>query len=582
MYKKVLYGIIAIVGMFFIGGFIANNSFAQSTTGSDNTGNCSNTPCPTPTKFADIKCKANLSDEGSDGPCSVPQYTAPVYLSWSSSALGCVLNSPTGPLNTDYQMPYVSAGWLDKSFTFNIKCYILSDHSDVPVEDSVVVNVIPTQPSVTPSPSPSLSPSPTPPASDSYPVSSPTAGQSYNLGSTVTIKWNPQSTVQNLSGSKVFINLIKACPTVTNNPCIDDLSAPKYIISNSVDNSGEYMWKIPLDFPTNFSGDVKLLIGDVNTDQIGKSGIFTITRDKVPTTSLDIVSPLADSIWSAGNVYPIKWVGVPNGNPVTLTLDVNSITDGPMPVTVIIAEDLLSQGSYNWKIPSNLDRKFYTNDVQISLVSGSTTIKSKLFKLSSVDVIDNSGQHKNGDLVIGLFNSPFLVSFIENGVARPFTSFDVFLSNGFRTENIAKAFKGDDTLQIGKNMELAVGSLVHGIDNPRTYYVIYANGIIRGFTTYDTFLKMGYRLDTAYSADLRNFTEGDPISTVIAHAPGTDILDNGTVYWIRNDGTAIIRSPYPSVQVYNSWHSLDNDFSRVVKANDFDKQIKEGGIIEIR
>ena len=62
------------------------------------------------------------------------------------------------------------------------------------------------------------------------------------------------------------------------------------------------------------------------------------------------------------------------------------------------------------------------------------------------------------------------------------------------------------------------------------------------------------------------------------HLPGLDILKDGTVYWVGYDYAL---HPYPSLDIYNSWH-IENNFSQVVLANEADFTLPMGEFVTER
>ena len=61
------------------------------------------------------------------------------------------------------------------------------------------------------------------------------------------------------------------------------------------------------------------------------------------------------------------------------------------------------------------------------------------------------------------------------------------------------------------------------------------------------------------------------------HLQGVNIASGGTVYYLDDN----LRSPYPSLAVYNSWN-LPNDFSTVVPANGADLAVPVGPNVTVR
>ena len=131
-------------------------------------------------------------------------------------------------------------------------------------------------------------------------------------------------------------------------------------------------------------------------------------------------------------------------------------------------------------------------------------------------------------------------------------------------------------------MSLAEGSLVQNRDNVRgAVYVVYPNRMIRGFTSEEVFKQMGYSYSMVHTTDITQYTEGTPIATVEEHAPGTDIVDARTssVYRIMGSNAKLA---YPTAAIYNTWHTYNYDFSRVIPMNEFDRQIEVVGTMQNR
>lgn len=161
---------------------------------------------------------------------------------------------------------------------------------------------------------------------------------------------------------------------------------------------------------------------------------------------------------------------------------------------------------------------------------------------------------------------------IRNNTRQPFLSAEIFISHGYRWSNVQQATSVDMALPLGDYIRFASGSVVlspNYANKGNTVYIIYPNNTKRGFTNYQAFKDMGYTeamiLHSGIGA-LDAYTAGTPIANVEAHAPGTDVIANKVVYYIDGD----TRITYPNMDIFNSWHFKDNDFTWVVPANSFD------------
>ncbi len=191
--------------------------------------------------------------------------------------------------------------------------------------------------------------------------------------------------------------------------------------------------------------------------------------------------------------------------------------------------------------------------------------------------------HSAGTLVLGLDNEPTSVELIveKNGqlYRMGFPDGQTFISHGYKWENIVRGNTGDQALPWLNSFYMAPGSLVN---DGGTVYAVYPNNVLRGFTSIEVFQGMGYHFDMVVKLDQRNaFTIGEPIDRVQAHAPGTDIVNLATT-GVSRIMNANARFSYSTVEIYNSWHTYNFDFSRVVPENEFDSQIAITGTMPVR
>jgi hypothetical protein len=171
-----------------------------------------------------------------------------------------------------------------------------------------------------------------------------------------------------------------------------------------------------------------------------------------------------------------------------------------------------------------------------------------------------TGAHPNGALVI--LNGTYYV--VRSGQLIGITSPGILASMGYSFAEAVPASTADSQLTVGANAAPSDGSLVKSPTDP-TVYVI-ADQQRHPFASSSAFTGHGYSFAsvlTVTTPELYQLPLGSAVASVSdRHMHGADVSDNGIVYWL--DDTS--RHPYPSVDVWNSWHP-DNDFSTVVPAN---------------
>jgi hypothetical protein len=171
-----------------------------------------------------------------------------------------------------------------------------------------------------------------------------------------------------------------------------------------------------------------------------------------------------------------------------------------------------------------------------------------------------AGAHANGTLVMigGTYYE------VGNGVLQGITTPAILSSLGFTFADAVPANTADQEMSQGTVALPSDGSLITSAGDPTIYLV---SGQQRHpFVSGDVFTALGYKFSSVLNIDsgLANLLPlGSAISDPASwHLLGSDISNNGTVYWVGSDGL----HPYTSLDVYNSWH-LANDFSNVVPAN---------------
>ncbi|MFA5991421.1 MAG: hypothetical protein WC794_04200 [Candidatus Doudnabacteria bacterium] len=169
---------------------------------------------------------------------------------------------------------------------------------------------------------------------------------------------------------------------------------------------------------------------------------------------------------------------------------------------------------------------------------------------------------------------------VQNNQRQGITDPGMLYTYGFDFKDAIPATAEDDALPEGQLLLPSPGSLVKSKEDPTVFLV--TQGERRGFVSEAVFKALGFKFSSVLvvtNPELQALPKGDNLfDPSEAHPAGFDINHNGTIYWIAPDFT---RQPYPSVEVYNSWHR-DGDFTQVVPANSADLSLPVGGVVEER
>jgi hypothetical protein len=182
--------------------------------------------------------------------------------------------------------------------------------------------------------------------------------------------------------------------------------------------------------------------------------------------------------------------------------------------------------------------------------------------------------------VLRLINSSGTFFLIKNGYRYGITFPGILYSYGFEFKDAKLATAQDLALPLGSLLLPGNGSLVKSQKDPTVYLISSSQRL--GFTSASVFLSLGFKWSSVLlvtNPELQALPQGSLLDNGKAtHAPGLNILDHGTIYWLAPDHT---RQAYPSLAVYNSWHR-DNDFSQVVPANTADLALPMSGFVQAR
>lgn len=181
---------------------------------------------------------------------------------------------------------------------------------------------------------------------------------------------------------------------------------------------------------------------------------------------------------------------------------------------------------------------------------------------------------------IRLINNSGTFYLIINNQLRGITNPGILASYGLTFTQAQPAQAEDLVLPQSSPLPPGDGSLVKSSEDNTVYLI---SGQQRyGFISAQAFLNLGFSFNNVLivtNPELQILPQaGDLSGTAVAHLPGININDHGTIYWIGSDGQ---RHAYTSLSIYNSWN-VPNDFSQVVPANTADLQLPIGQPISTR
>jgi hypothetical protein len=182
-----------------------------------------------------------------------------------------------------------------------------------------------------------------------------------------------------------------------------------------------------------------------------------------------------------------------------------------------------------------------------------------------------------GVRLVSIGNTLYLV---KNGHRYGITSPGILYSYGWEFKDAKAAAAADSALPQGALLLPGNGYLVKSLKDATVYLI--SNDQRYGFTSEAVFKALGFSFGNVFvvtDPELQSLPKADNLSSgTVAHLPGTDINDQGTIYWLGLDHQ---KHGYPSLAVYNSWHK-DKDFSNVVKANEADQALPVGVLVTER
>jgi len=164
-------------------------------------------------------------------------------------------------------------------------------------------------------------------------VTSPNGGETWNAGSTQTIRWTSTGGV----GSYVKIELLNGSTATT-------------IASSTPTSSGSYSWTIP---PTQAQGSNYMIrISDCNNSATQDTSNASFTIQATPATGITVTSPNGGETWQRRSSNTIRWTYMGNpGSYVKIELLKNGILNSTIATRASAGRN--GSGSYSWRIPSS-------------------------------------------------------------------------------------------------------------------------------------------------------------------------------------------------------------------------------------
>ena len=206
--------------------------------------------------------------------------------------------------------------------------------------------------------------------SESITVTNPTSSSSWKVGSSQIIAWDSTGDI-----SKVTIDLY-------------DNNYLKESITESVANSGNYIWKIPNDLKLGSNYQTKISKYQ-DTPVYGISEFFELSDYiYIGQNTITINNPNKLTSWKAGSAQTILWIASEKINNVAIDL----YNDNYFVETIAIITS--NDGSYTWEIPTHLNEETTYCIIISDFIDLTIFGMSELFSISN-DIITNNDNNSN-------------------------------------------------------------------------------------------------------------------------------------------------------------------------------------------
>ncbi len=316
----------------------------------------------------------------------------------------------------------------------------------------------------------------------------------------------------------------------------------------------------------------------------------TPTDSTADESGIIVSSPVSGTSYELGDKVDIRWsnltvhvraadIAISLLPQLPACLTAVPACDIATPAPYVITEKTEDDGQFSWVIPTKLSDTYLGEvHIQVSEVDSEISGTSGAIKISKISTPDPASFHPVGSLLLGLDNIPsegsLVVEVGDTTFRKIFPTGEVFISHGYKWEKFVAGNSADQNLPITSGFTYAPGSLIKSSDSQAVYLVSQGN-TLRAFSSWNLFLQYGYTANMIWNVKSINpadYNYSTPITTLERHVDGTEVSYNGTVYYI---GGAALHA-YPTLEIYNSWHTYNNDFTRVVPANTMDMTLSKG------
>ena len=198
-----------------------------------------------------------------------------------------------------------------------------------------------------------------------------------------------------------------------------------------------------------------------------------------------------------------------------------------------------------------------------------------------VGVASHEGSHAHAEGTLINRNGTFFV--IKGGTRFGFPTAEILASHGYKLSDAVVANNGDMALPQGANATFAPGTLVN---SGGTVYIVTGSfgdlttmNTVRGFPNATIFTNLGYSFSNVLRGNLVGYPVGANVSATTEHPSTSFVNVDGTIYTATQEGSAIVKRPFASFDVFCSWGLR---FNRAVVAESGDRVLATGSFVPSR
>lgn len=184
-------------------------------------------------------------------------------------------------------------------------------------------------------------------------VTYPNGGESWDAGSTYTIRWNWTGNPGSLVGIELY-----------------ESGVYDRMITSGTTNDGEYSWTVPTYITDGYTYKIKITSTSQSTITDYSNTYFSITSTPVTVT---VLTPDGGESWDTGTSHAIMWTSTGSVGNVKIELYVSNVYDS------LIASSTSNDGSFQWYIST--------------AETASTYYKIKITSITDLSVFDFSDSY---------------------------------------------------------------------------------------------------------------------------------------------------------------------------------------------